>query len=1619
MRDDGLLKFFGLFFLVFSVIFLSQVVHAQNYGCCCDPVTFSGSLVDESSCQNKGFIFLGLPDRFGTSCDDFCQAKLFAPRVPVCGDNVCEGDEPVTCPSDCTAPSPKTVVCGSPGYIPPPKAVTITPIKGEKKFRLEFSEECPPAYFEVWRNRGGSSTTFDFVAEVHGDFFVDDSPDLKWNTDYLYDVKAVYIPEGTSIAKTASANLGDLECWHNSLPVFCLNNIFYSKFEDYLKDKGYGTTSGASFRLNFNSSVASAFASRFNKAFYCSDSNELVLAHSCTSPDVCAINSSGEAFCIAPSACNISGFFGLFSDKNDCLFENNMPAYCFFDKSKSVVDACYPCVQGMECYDYKSQSACEADSCGVGNCEWHSTTHSLGFGVCVNKKKSNCEFCGLAGSAVAPNKDAFSQVFDSCSEAKASALSVPGFECVYWKDYDKVLSCDEVTCLHYSELQFTPPSPGIRLNSDNSLNISSYDPCHIGVCQLDPETHKFRKNADGNAGSDWADCPLGDVACEADYFPPLTSVIPAGKNQTDFLNIVIMDKLNKTDTVKNYAGSEGYETFLCLKTSANSCSDAGNFPLRVSTNRLILKNLELKDGRTKLADLSEGPNTLLFYSKDKYNNPEVVKSVVFDACKDCQGPTLLDVKISGGRLFGSTLFSSLSEPVITLFFDEPTEIVHASLSNSPAQPIADSGFDFDRSIKFDRSLSEDYFRLFVKVKNRKGIVSDLLFTISIDTSLASLVISPDDGEIVPSRDVTINLSFNKQADLRAVLLTHLSSGNPFVLNESVEDILADFSTSDRRLYSASFTGLDRGVYKLFVEAEDLRGFPIAKESRFSVGVDDFIVLKEPDFGYSDVQTFNVKFETGIKYFGNGDECRYAFNLPAMPSVDETTFTDFPKAGSVDGYVHETSALTIPYGGGAHPLYIFCKNGDDFQFAEFDLFVDSAPPKIVKAYAFPSVISEESIVNPGTFSTKLKVETDKPSFCKYSRLTDNFDLMESSFEASGSMPKNVHSTIVVVDEIKEHNFFVACKSPAGVVSDTAEITFSINLSLPLQVNVVTDRVFNDSDFVIGVETNKRSLCYLGNDSFNIHDCFGDCRPGYVHSMERVVDDDGRYKFFVRCSVALTGESSAILPVTIVVDQTPPEMLWVNDSSALADPEVSFFKDRLGVAFLGNDSGSGISYYLVSVVESLTGELVSDWVESLVVDGSFHYIENISLENNKKYEVDVKAVDNAGWESLPLSSDGVFVNFSAEPESCSNNVTDGNETDVDCGGPCAPCALGLSCVVDSDCASGLCNGSVCVEPVSLCDDGVKDGDETDVDCGGSCIACEDGLDCYVDADCASGYCDGSTGTCRAVPSCEDGLLSAGETDVDCGGPCAPCALGKSCEVDVDCDSGLECIDSVCSETREAPVVEVVDSDNDGVPDNDDFCPDTPSGESVDEYGCSSSQRGVEEVKEKKGHGVLWFFLIILLLAGLGVGGYLLYNYLVEKGALKPIVLPKFKPKVPKMQRLPAAKPSVGPRLPSHHLPPIRAKPVVPKKPSAKEKLEELSSRLRKFAKEAPESGWVEIKGKKKKQEEIFEQLRSRFKGDEEKKALRQLKQKIPKSNDKVFQKLKKLKKDVEEKKKKRRG
>ena len=65
----------------------------------------------------------------------------------------------------------------------------------------------------------------------------------------------------------------------------------------------------------------------------------------------------------------------------------------------------------------------------------------------------------------------------------------------------------------------------------------------------------------------------------------------------------------------------------------------------------------------------------------------------------------------------------------------------------------------------------------------------------------------------------------------------------------------------------------------------------------------------------------------------------------------------------------------------------------------------------------------------------------------------------------------------------------------------------------------------------------------------------------------------------------------------------------------------------------------------------------------------------------------------------------------PAHCFDAAKDGDETDVDCGGSCPPCAVAQACLTRADCAISCCINNRCIEGSS---DSDNDGDPDTSDC-----------------------------------------------------------------------------------------------------------------------------------------------------------------------------------------------------------------------------------------------------------------------------------------------------------------
>jgi hypothetical protein len=97
---------------------------------------------------------------------------------------------------------------------------------------------------------------------------------------------------------------------------------------------------------------------------------------------------------------------------------------------------------------------------------------------------------------------------------------------------------------------------------------------------------------------------------------------------------------------------------------------------------------------------------------------------------------------------------------------------------------------------------------------------------------------------------------------------------------------------------------------------------------------------------------------------------------------------------------------------------------------------------------------------------------------------------------------------------------------------------------------------------------------------------------------------------------------------------------------------------------------------------------------------------------------------------------------------------------------------------------------------CNDQIRNGEETGLDCGGGCGRCNIGDGCRVNEDCDDSNC--IAGTCTAF-ACANGAQGENETDIDCGGgDCRKCSGGRMCVADRDCFSNIcDLVQKTCSQ------------------------------------------------------------------------------------------------------------------------------------------------------------------------------------------------------------------------------
>ncbi len=1302
-------------------------VDACSLGCCCSGS--GGTIKPEAQCKGTGLTFF----KGQIDCASACP-------TPQCGDGIdndnngcADFGSDTGCGSaadadesggNCILPGAN---CNDPSYVPKLSSFEITPAKGQKKFFLEWRDECKAnsLYYEIFRCEGIGCTNFVLLGAVNTNSFTDSTEELEFSKIYTYEVKAYYSLQSATPTAIKTATLGDFECLNKlTTNFFCINNSGY----------------------------------------YCNAVNKLTQEGTkCPSNQVCII-SSNKPSCFNKQLCNYreSNPFGLFYTQKGCEDRG----YCFYDKSHSTIDSCFSCDPSMACYDYKTGESCKKDNCNMGNCQWKILSAELQIGACVNTAGYNCEWCDKSGTPTLENARSYNQIFDFCTKEKSNALSQGNFKC-YFKS-GKSVNCDKIACADYSIDQCS----NAQITHDNSNNIvnPSPDECGIKVCQN--INNVCVKNADGD---NKADCN-NNIACEKDYFAPETALLQISQRGiVDSIAVQIYDKTsaNSSSILKTTAN---YTTFLCLEP----CSFNGH-PYNISTQsrRLIVSNLYIfdSDNGNKLLTLNEGVNSVLYFSQDPSKNIGLVKSITIEAHRNTTGPKVFSINVTDGAIFYDKIFTSNPKPNISVRFYEPAIVTFARLMDKKTGYIASMSFTSQLNdlvtFTLTQPLPEGEYTFELNAKNNNNIFMQVPFVavIVIDNSLPEVNVTPSNGVIVNSSQVTIRLSFNKDVKLDKVTLNSA-------------DITGLFSTINNKIFLATLN-LSDGNKVIEIYASDFAKHQVSKTSSFIIDSEaSRIIMLKPTFGVASGYIFDI-----IVASDNNAVCRYSFD-----NNFEYSFMDnFTSTGATSHKILNFDEISSG-DTRIHKLYVRCKDQRGESFNSFDLSVDTTAPSFNKFFVLPNPVVEDPPI------TTFTIEANELVRCKYSNSATVFSAMAGKFQGfDDEIFRTINRQNITLAGEGDFRYYVACENKAEIASDVKDIAIKVDYSIPMSIISHTNEFFNSTSVFLSVETNKISQCQYSEteSTAKTGTLFG--APGYFHTRQ-ITASSGKHTLYVICKDQFLQKYSDVVSITFTVDTTPPNMVYVNDTSTLSqNPEKSCLRDRLRVKFFADDEESKIKEYYYSIVKRSTSQLEIN-VTKTTNGGNWLWVNNLNLENGSEYFFVANAKNFAGFDSEIMSSDGITIDMSA----CDSlNLTCKDRGD---------CVIGESCNSDYDCGSKFCYNNRCKQPT--CGDIIKNQDESDVDCGGSCSSkCQYGKSCKANADCQTSFC--SFGTCTNPDPCGDGKLTTGESDVDCGGSCqTKCSEGSSCTTEQDCESGLECTSSRCK----SKVVQqgAADTDGDGLPD-----------------------------------------------------------------------------------------------------------------------------------------------------------------------------------------------------------
>ncbi|MBI4441333.1 carboxypeptidase regulatory-like domain-containing protein [Candidatus Woesearchaeota archaeon] len=586
-------------------------------------------------------------------------------------------------------------------------------------------------------------------------------------------------------------------------------------------------------------------------------------------------------------------------------------------------------------------------------------------------------------------------------------------------------------------------------------------------------------------------------------------------------------------------------------------------------------------------------------------------------------------------------------------------------------------------------------------------------------------------------------------------------------------------------------------YTFQIKAEDVLGNAQRSFSELSFQLqanDTEIILVKPRHGAAtaiptDIEVATTRYAT----------CSYAFSATGA-------YTRFTETGlDQQKLVHRIPGFSQFSATQATPFYVKCNDGLKDMTATFALTVDGRAPQITKAVADPAMIIQQPL------QTKLKVETDEVTVCKYSKTSTNYDQM-AFFATEDALKRNTyklaHEQMITLPTVEAgvHTYNVNCEDPASNRAGNRQISFTL---VDQELTVAFEEpqaVIGDARVIVKVKTNKDAECtYAFNGTQPMQGNQKD------HTLDLGVLPEGRYSGSATCKSfsdifgARLQEKTA--SHSFILDLSPPVLNALTVSNASC-PDKRTGLYSMTATFNGADNESDIDSYIYTIATVDRSQFIIPDTNSV---SSQVFLSRLNFSVGESYVFAVAARNKLNRTSQVLISEPIVV-YGNRSQQCLESKPPEISIDV------------------KQTPRGISVGVICKDDTGCDPSTIKYGLSSDTSCTPT-LAYTGPLEVSASKTICVIACD-TLGNCVTAPVTKQLAFLDADLDSipDWADKCANTAAGDVVDVD---GAFIGCSD----------VQKVKDTDQDGVPDSTDICADTLTGETVDAKGCSDAQRAAD--------------------------------------------------------------------------------------------------------------------------------------------------------------------------------